>query len=155
MFFPRAFRIPLALVATCLIANAQSWQSLNGPTRPHEVVDIAIGKDANVQRIYAVDVDTMKLSTDGGRTWIATGGASLSNPMAVACQAANPSIAVVGRPGKDYGIYRTSDAGTNWIGVGPSPDYDLQPQRVAISSKGPSLAFLGTERTPGDDQTTL
>jgi len=99
MFSLRVLFALLALAVSSLPANAQSWQSLNGPTRPHEVLDIAIGKDANVQRIFAVDVDTMKVSTDGGRTWAATGASTYTAPLIGACKKANPSVAVVGKLG--------------------------------------------------------
>jgi photosystem II stability/assembly factor-like uncharacterized protein len=155
MFSLRELYVILVLLAGSLAANAQSWQSLNGPTRPHEVLDIAIGNDANGQRIFAVDVDTMKLSTDGGRTWSATGASSFTTPLVVACKVADPSIAFVGKQGQEYAILRTTNGGTNWSAVSPSPAYDLQPQCAAFSPANANLAFIGTERTPSDDQTTL
>jgi hypothetical protein len=151
----RSFYLALVLVVGYFAADAQSWQSLNGPIRPHEVVNIAIGWNANGQRIYAVDVDTMKVSTDGARTWSAIGASSFSQPLVVACDSANPSIAIVGRLGMEDGLWRTTNGGTSWTQVGPSPPYDLHPQRAVISTKNPDLAFLGTERAPDDDQTTL
>jgi hypothetical protein len=155
MFSFRVFRILLAVAVGYFTANAQSWQSLNGPTRPHEVLDIAIGKDANVQRIYAVEVDTMKVSTDGGRTWAATGASSFTASLVVACKAADPSVAIVGRVAFSAGIQRTTNGGTSWSAVGPSPAYELKPLRTAFSPARPQLAFLGTEWTDGTDQTTL
>jgi hypothetical protein len=154
MFSIRRLCMLLALVVASLAASGQSWQSLNGPTRPHEVLDLSIGKTANTHLIYAVDVDTMKISTDGGRSWVAT-GASLTQPLAVACQVASPSVAIMARQGKETSIYRTTNGGTSWNDVGPNATYDLQPQRVAFSAADDQFALLGTERTPSDEQTTL
>jgi photosystem II stability/assembly factor-like uncharacterized protein len=155
MFSPRAFYVLLALAVGYFAANGQSWQSLNGPTRAHEVVDIAIGKDANVQRIFAVDVDTVKRSTDGGRTWSATGASSFTAPLVVACRVADPSVAIAGKLSSSNAIYQTRDGGSSWNNVSPNPTYDILPQKIAISPADTSLAFLGTERTPGDAQSTL
>lgn len=151
----RLFCLLIFLIVGRLVGTAQSWESLNGPTRPHEVVDIAVGKDANTQRIYAVDVDTLKISTDGGRTWTATGALSFVAPLAIACRRADPSVAITGKVGTENAIWRTTDGGTSWNDRTPTVTYDFQPQRIAISPDDPQLAFLGTERTPNDYQTTL
>ena len=39
----RAFFLAMVLAVGYFAAGAQSWQSLNGPIRPHEVADIVIG----------------------------------------------------------------------------------------------------------------
>lgn len=151
-------RLSLSLFMLALLpwkTVSQSWQSLNGPVVPHEVVDIAVGKNLSGQKIFAADTDTLKVSTDAGTSWIATGASSFLSPLAVACARTNPSKAFAAKSGTTDAIWRTTDGGANWQAWTSTPSYQINPQRLAVSPLSSDLVFLGTARTPGDNQTTL
>lgn len=135
------------------VSFSQSWQFLNGPLRPHEVTDVAIGKDAGGnQKIYAAGLlDDLRLSTNAGSSWSAIGTSYFTQPVAVASQKDNPNIVVVSRVPSGAplgaGIFLTSDGGTTWQDKTPDgTQYAFRPQRIVISSGNPILAFLGTEK---------
>ncbi|GEM_PF-1837271 len=148
----------LLLLTTCG-ATAQNWQFTSGPNRPHEVIDIAVGKNGSTQKLYATDVDTLKLSTNAGSTWSPIGASTFLAPLVVACKTTDPDVAIVakfhlGNP-STAAVFRTVNGGSSWSDVTPSASLDFTPQRLVISAADPNYAFLGTERTSGDDQTTL
>lgn len=153
------FAILLTLATLSSIVNSQTWTFTSGPNRPHEVIDLAIGKNGSTQKIYATDVDTLKLSTDAGSNWSPTGALLFLTPVVIACKPADPDVAIIakfhqGNSSADA-VFRTTNGGTSWSSVTPAASYDFQPQRITISSLDPSLALLGTERTLNDGQTTL
>mgnify|MGYP001607504595 FL=1 len=136
----------LSLIAVLCLLNAgivysQNWQYTNGPNYLHNVKDLASGKSGSSQKIYAADVETLKISTDNGVSWKPTTdvGYSLS-PLVVGCYTTNPQYAAWAKSGQ---IWKTDNSGDNWNAVtNPAPTYT--PTRLNYHSTNSNIIFLGT-----------
>ncbi|MBI3194109.1 MAG: T9SS type A sorting domain-containing protein [Ignavibacteriae bacterium] len=147
--------IAIAMMLCPSVLYTQSWQFTNGPNRIHEVLDIAIGNDATGQRLYATDVDELKVSINGGSTWLPT-EQTLLLPVVVAAKGNNKNHALVAKDSSTV-VHYTTDGGSTWIPVTPQGISTVfQPQRLTISTSDPTLVFLGTEKVSnGSTQTSL
>jgi hypothetical protein len=137
----------ILLVCCASITTGQTSVSMNGPLRPHEVLDVALGSVGGSQKIWAAEwMDTLKYSTDGGQIWAKPSSIVFTKPSYVACLPSNPEVVVVAKFPNSIssgGIYYSSNGGSTWLDQSVNLTECVQPQRIVISSGDPFLAFLG------------
>ncbi|MEM2991633.1 MAG: FlgD immunoglobulin-like domain containing protein, partial [Halobacteria archaeon] len=121
----------------------EHWQDIGGPPAFLSITDIAIHPQ-NKDILYVCDGggNRVYLSTNGGLDWMERSGSLPSdNINRLKMDPTHPGILYAGYTGTWYGIWKTTDAGNNWVysGLGQHDIYDL-----IIDPEEPTILYAAT-----------
>jgi len=102
------FAIVIVTITTSIMAQAQTWTSLNSTAGFKNVRDMSINHHGDT--LYATDEVNLLNSKDSGKTWAAT-SSSVASPLAVTAKYDNNDIVLVS--GSNF-FKRSADGGNNW-----------------------------------------
>lgn len=128
-----------ALLLRPLVSSAQTWESLNGPSRDWQARDLSVSNAGGLVRLWIADEDRVKVSANGGTGWTATQDPIL-NPLLVG---ADPSREGWIHAAIEGLLRRSTTGGVTWTQAVHQPG--AVPLSLAVSASNADRWFLGTD----------